>query len=884
MSSSRSATLRAVLLALGLLLTLAAVCALDLSMPRGHAAAPAYVLAILAAGLGRRRHVVVVVGAISLALTIVVSPFKAIEDTAVGAEGFVFGRVLSVMLIAVSTALVLFVLSRDQEILSLGRELKRAEASRETDRRMLAAASEVSQIGTWSMDAGDHTFEGSETVSRIIGQAPDFRPDMAHIMSHIPPADAERIRKALDEAWTAGVPFREEVQMIFTDGKERWVVAMGEPVYDGEGRVARLHGTLQDITKWRQAELSATAQSERFAQLTRSLPIIVWTAKPDGMLDFVNEALVDFTGQASANVLLDQWKSLVHPDDMESATQAWESAIAWSAPYDTEFRIRRADGEYLWHHVAAQPEFDTDGRVVRWWGSAINVDSPRRLRIEAEDLAADRETILESMNDGVYALDREYRIIYANKSAESILGFTRQELVDHVIWELFPTSRTTAAADLIARALEHSEAGRTTYFSDVLDAWLDLSVTPSAVGVTVFLRDVTDIKVMADQLSQSQRLEAVGQLTGGIAHDFNNLLTVVLGGADALIDDESVAGEARDMAAMIAEAAERGAELTHRLLAFARRQPLEPKAINLAERLHGLEPLLSRTLGENISMSVRPAEGAPVAEVDPGQYDNAVLNLAINARDAMPKGGTLTIEVGHVTLDEDYASAQVELAPGEYVVTTVSDTGDGIPQEDLGKLFDPFFTTKGSGKGSGLGLAMVWGFVKQSEGHVTVYSEVGVGSSFKLYLPTASAASESAGNEPPLRTRRAASGRILVAEDDALVRRFAVDRLRKAGYEVVEAASGPEALAALDTMDRLDLLFTDVIMPGGMTGRELADAVLEARPGTPVLYASGYTQNVVIHHGRLDPGVVLLDKPYSAHQLLDRVGETIAPQSPEASP
>lgn len=336
------------------------------------------------------------------------------------------------------------------------------------------------------------------------------------------------------------------------------------------------------------------------------------------------------------------------------------------------------------------------------------------------------------------------------------------------------------------------------------------------------------------------------------------------------------------MATIIGQAAQRGAELTHRLLAFSRKQPLEPQTVNLAQRLRDLEPLLRQTIGEDISMAVAAPHDA-LALVDPTQYDNAVLNLAINARDAMPQGGSLTIEVGTVTLDTTYATAHAEVSPGNYAATTVTDSGHGIPPESVGKLFDPFFTTKREGKGSGLGLAMVWGFVKQSNGHVTVYSEPGYRTSFKLYLPAASApldVAEEAVSTP--RAPRVTSGTILIAEDDDLVRTFAAGQLRSHGYEVVETSSGPQALEALQAMDQLDLLFTDVIMPGGMIGKELADAVLKQRPGTPVLYASGYTENVILHNGRLDPGVHLLAKPYSTQQLLNHVGNVVSTQENEA--
>lgn len=856
---------------------------IDISLPRGYVIAYAYILVVLGAALGRITATVAGFAGLSITLTLVAYFIKR-DDVGVIPHGtLMFGRIVAVILTALAAALAIAMIVRDRKTLALDRALRSAEIDREVDRRMLAAASELAAIGTWSINEDDDRFDWSDAAALMHGRAPGYRPTREQVLALMVPEDAERLSVALDLAQSQGVPFREEIRVLSRGGGERWLVKMGEALTAEDGSVVRLHGTVQDITRWKRAELSATTLHHRFTRLTKALPIIVWTATPTGAIDFFNEALVRYTGLTEGELLADNWMSVLHPDDVEMVNQRWSEAIATGSPYEAEFRIRGADGSYRWHRVAAQCERDEHGEIVRWWGSATDIDATRALRERTNLLLQERETIMESMKDGLYALDQDYRILYANQSAEAIFGRTDPELIGHVIWDIFPGSEKTDAATVIVRAMEDGTPGQLTYFSDILDKWLDLSVTRSAVGVTVFLRDVTEVKALSERLGQSQRLEAVGQLTGGIAHDFNNLLTVVLGGADALMEDEGLSADGREMAAIIGQAAQRGAELTHRLLAFSRKQPLEPHTVDLAQRLRDLEPLLRRTIGEDISMAVlSPDEGA-LALVDPTQYDNAVLNLAINARDAMAGGGSLTIEVGTATLDESYATAHAEVTPGTYAVTTVTDSGDGIPPEVVGKLFDPFFTTKRAGKGSGLGLAMVWGFVKQSNGHITVYSEPEYGTSFKLYLPASSApldVSDEAVSAP--RAQRVTSGTILIAEDDHLVRTFAASQLRAHGYEVVDTSSGPEALEALESMERLDLLFTDVIMPGGMTGRALADAVLAQRPGTPVLYTSGYTENVILHNGRLDAGVRLLAKPYSARQLLDLVGQVMSKQGTEA--
>jgi len=369
------------------------------------------------------------------------------------------------------------------------------------------------------------------------------------------------------------------------------------------------------------------------------------------------------------------------------------------------------------------------------------------------------------------------------------------------------------------------------------------------------------------QLAQSQKMEAVGQLTGGIAHDFNNLLTVITGAAEILSDDVTDQPELATTLAMIDEAAQRGAELTQRLLAFARKQPLQPRATDTNKLVSTAIKLLRPTLGENIEIESMFEKHAWPALVDPGQLTTAIVNLAVNARDAMPNGGKLTLETGNVRLDEAYAAANREVSPGAYVMIAVSDNGTGIPAAIIDKVFDPFFTTKEVGKGTGLGLSMVYGLVKQSGGHIKIYCEDGLGTCIKLYLPSAAGRDvEFVGTTTAVPIQRGTET-ILVVEDDPLVRSYAIAQLRALGYRTIPAANADEALAFIDQGTRCDLLFTDVIMPGSRNGRELAGELMRRRPELKVVYTSGYSQSAIVHHGRLDPGVLLLTKPYRRSEL-----------------
>jgi signal transduction histidine kinase len=376
------------------------------------------------------------------------------------------------------------------------------------------------------------------------------------------------------------------------------------------------------------------------------------------------------------------------------------------------------------------------------------------------------------------------------------------------------------------------------------------------------------------QVRQMQKIEAVGQLTGGIAHDFNNMLAIIFGSLDIARrrltgSEDARIGKSIDNAM---EGAQRAAQLTSRLLAFSRQQPLAPQALDINKLVGGMSELLRRSIGEQLRVETVLAGGLWRSFIDPAQLEQAILNLCVNARDAMPVGGRLTIETSNAYLDEAYASAHVEVTPGQYAMVSITDTGTGMPVEVVERAFDPFYTTKGVGKGTGLGLSQVLGFVKQSLGHVKIYSEPGSGTTVKLYLPRhygeeATVVSPVAGIAPSAALPRAKDGEIvLVVEDEERVRHATVDSLQELGYTVVYASDGAQALAVLTMQPRVDLLLTDIVMPN-MNGRELADAARASRPGLKVLFTTGYTKNAVVHNGMLDAGVALLPKPFTMIQL-----------------
>ncbi|MGO4523647.1 ATP-binding protein [Microvirga sp. 2MCAF35] len=388
-------------------------------------------------------------------------------------------------------------------------------------------------------------------------------------------------------------------------------------------------------------------------------------------------------------------------------------------------------------------------------------------------------------------------------------------------------------------------------------------------------QEVAERMKAEEALRQAQKMEAVGQLTGGIAHDFNNLLTIIVGNIELLQRRLPEGNERLERAANHAmEATRRAATLTQRLLAFSRRQPLEPKPIDANKLVAGMSELLRRTLGEMIVLETVLAGGLWRTQADPNQLENAIVNLAVNARDAMPGGGKLTIETANTRLDEAYVEALAEtVPPGQYVQVSVSDTGTGMDKATMEKVFEPFFTTKAAGKGTGLGLSQVYGFVRQSNGHVRIYSELGEGTTIKIYLPRLIGSVEEPDEAPAQRPAmvKGSGETILVVEDEPALRAYAIEALRDLGYRALEAANGREALSLVEQHPEIALLFTDVVLTGGMNGRVLADEVTRHKPDLPVLYTTGYTANAIVHHGRLDSGTHLIGKPFTYAELATKV-------------
>jgi PAS domain S-box-containing protein len=518
---------------------------------------------------------------------------------------------------------------------------------------------------------------------------------------------------------------------------------------------------------------------------------------------------------------------------------------------------------------------------------ARDITNSKRAEEALRESEAASRGVLDSALDAYIRMDEAGRITEWNLMAEQTFGWARSEAVGSLLDKiLIPPAQRKAHRRGLARFLATGEAPILNRRIEVQALHRNGKEFPVEITIlavrtnkgqvfSAFLRDLTEKKQAEAHLRQAQKMEAVGQLTGGIAHDFNNLLTVIIGNLELAgtqdADDPFLASCTKQALA----AAERGASLTHRLLAFSRQQALQPMRTDLKEMIGGMISLLRRTLGEDIEIEVRLAEGLWPELADKSQAESALLNLAINARDAMPDGGKLTIEASNVTLDAEYAERNAEVEPGDYVMLAVTDTGTGMPPEVVERAFDPFFTTKEIGKGTGLGLSMIYGFAKQSGGHLKIYSELGHGTTVRLYLPRATPVQAKPSAPPVAEKDTCGNETILVVEDEEAVRKLVVRNLQSMGYRVIEAADAVQAAELLRGDEPIDLLFTDVVLPGGMTGRQLADEARALRPDMQVLFTSGYTQNSIVHQGKLDTGVHLLSKPYRRNDLSRKIREVL---------
>jgi PAS domain S-box-containing protein len=661
-----------------------------------------------------------------------------------------------------------------------------------------------------------------------------------------------------------------------------------------EGALLRANEILEHKVAERTATLAAS--EAQFRTLAEAMPGLVYMTDADGQTIYVNPQACAYTGLPAQAAMGYGWTECIHPDDLPACVADWEMSVASGVPYEIEFRLRRRDGKYRWFLDRAAPVRDAGQHITGWIGSSTDIED----RKQAEAAMANDNALLESrVAERSLQLDRIFKL---STDILAVADFDGRFVSVSPAWEqitFLPVEAALGGNYFDFLHPEHVEAalvdfaklkqGTAIYCenrykrADGTWCWLAWRAVPMLQEQLIYAvaRDITAAREREEQLRQSQKMEVVGQLTGGVAHDFNNLLTIIMGSLEMLqrgLNGSEPKLQRRVDAAL--EGARRAAALTQRLLAFSRRQPLAPTALEVNRLLAGMSDMLHRTLGEMIQVEFVSAAGLWPALADANQLENAILNLAVNARDAMPQGGRLTIETQNTYLDEDYTASRPDLLPGQYVLVAVTDTGSGMSPEVQQKVFEPFFTTKPQGEGTGLGLAQVYGFIKQSGGHVSIYSELGQGTSVKLYLPRRRGVESAA--EPsdvaPVGAVRGRAETILLVEDEEGVRQFSAEVMEELGYRVFTAATGEEGLRVFHAQPGIRLVFTDVVLGGGMNGRQLANAIIAQKPETLVLFTTGYTRNAIIHHGRLDDGIHFLGKPFTATALAQKLASMLESQ------
>lgn len=655
-----------------------------------------------------------------------------------------------------------------------------------------------------------------------------------------------------------------------------------------------MRGAPPDITATQQVEATLRESEGRFRALAQAVPNQVWTATSDGLLDWFNEQVYEYSGMHFEQLVGSGWATMVHPDDLPYVAAQWQLSLATQLPYAAEFRLRRRDGSYRWHLTRAHPVQDgeasrdmgnDDAAPMRWVGTNTDIndqkEAQQRLTRSVEERTRDRDRLWQLSADIMMVGDFGGTICAINPAWETLLGWVEVELVGQSMLDfVHPDDSESTAAEIsklstgqvisgFENRYRHKDGSyRTISWSTVADAdYLH------GVG-----RDITALRDSESRLRQSQKMEAIGQLTGGIAHDFNNLLQGITGSIE-LMRRRVALGRTDDLERYMTSAtqsAHRAAALIQRLLAFSRRQTLDPRAVDVNVLLASMEDLLRRTLGEQVRLEVQLAAGVGAVLGDEPQLESAILNLAINARDAMPHGGALILSTSHATLRESETRHQEGLDAGEYIAISVTDTGCGMPPEVLAKVFDPFFTTKPIGQGTGLGLSMVYGFAQQSRGHVRIESRVDHGTRVMLYLPRATVGAIAA-VEAEAAAATLPQGRgevVMVVEDDPAVRLLVLDVLADLGYRTIEAVDSAAAMPVLQSAVPIDLLVTDVGLPG-INGRQLAEFARQQRPGLRVLFMTGYAEHATTRAEFLEPGMDLIAKPFAIDDFAQRVEQIV---------
>ncbi|SDA12438.1 PAS domain S-box-containing protein [Methylobacterium sp. UNC378MF] len=739
----------------------------------------------------------------------------------------------------------------------------------------------------WTCDPQGNITSHSHRWLELTGQAPG-EPDGTGWTKALHPEDLGPTAAVFAERLASGEPVDVDYRIrIAATGEYRWQRARAYPRRDEAGTVIRWYGVVEDVHDRRLAEAALRASEAEMRLVADALPLLVSFVDRSLTYRFANHAYRDWFDRAPEEVVGRTIPDLVDEAGFRARLPHIERALAGS-PVRLDLAWPWPDGRRRIADIRYEPRRDARGAVDGFYVFVQDVTAQR----DAEaGLAAERDRLWDLSEDLLVNADYEGRLLRVSPSWTVLLGHDEETLLTRPYAEIVHPDDFPVVMEAL---LDMRTTGRPVRFEDRVKAadgtwrWIAWKLAPEPGGerLTGIGRDVTAEKEAAEerarleeQLRQAQKMEAVGQLTGGLAHDFNNLLAGISGSLE-LMQTRMSQGRLTDLDRYMTAAqgaSKRAAALTHRLLAFSRRQTLDPKPTDVNALVQGMEELIQRTVGPAIEVEVVGASGLWPALVDPHQLENALLNLCINARDAMPELGRITVETANRWLDT-YAARKHDIPAGQYLSLCVTDTGTGMTPDVIAKAFDPFFTTKPIGQGTGLGLSMIYGFAKQSGGQVRIYSEIGEGTTVCIYLPRHRGALDEDDSLAGFgEVQRAEQGEtVLVVDDEPTVRMLVTEVLEDLGYTAIEAADSASGLKVLQSDVRIDLLITDVGLPGGMNGRQMADAGRERRPDLKVLFITGYAENAMVGNGHLEPGMAVLTKPFAVETLGVRIREMIA--------
>lgn len=752
----------------------------------------------------------------------------------------------------------------------------------------------------------------SSGASDLLGLSPEaLMADPAKFNDSMPPDDRERRERAIRNSAETLERYDDEFRYILPTGETIWLRVIADPERMDNGDIVWT-GLVLDVTERKRLEVELRRSRDKLEDRVRERTALLEAAnkaleaevaerreteaalrESEDQLRLVTDSLPAPIGLVDrderfvwCNKILGEWMALpldeiighrmneVDPPTHYKAIEPWVREVLSGKRTENENTIDYPDG--VTRHVlrVCVPAFGPDGAVTGYYFFIHDITERKKAEQAMREYSERLEVITDNLPVLIAYVDSEERYKFVNRQCREWYALTAADIIDRRVADIHPDTYAR-----FAEWFDRVKQGRPIEFDDRLTypdgVTRDIRATylphkapdGTVVGIFSLVEDMTEVKQAEERARQSQKMEAVGQLTGGVAHDFNNLLAVIIGNAEMLVED---IGDADPSPAAILRAARRGTELTQRLLAFSRRQPLDPRPTGLSELVAGMSGMLTRTLGETIEIGISSETGLWPAMVDAGQVENALLNLAINARDAMLGGGRLTIECMNVRLDEAYLEGNSDAAPGEYAVLAVSDTGAGMPPSVLEHVFEPFFTTKEVGQGTGLGLSMIYGFAKQSGGHVTIDSEEGRGTTVKLYLPRASGSAIPCKPEDLADLPHGRGETVLLLEDDNDVRALAVRVLEALNYRVIEAERAEAAHRILADSKHIDLLLSDVVLPGQMNGPDFARQALVTYPGLKILFMSGYPAEATLRNGFADlGGAPLLKKPLERRHLAE---------------